>query len=176
MADEFYAPPKADLYFGAERTNGASHFYVVAKKVSVAAYRDSRPVHRVLDVQKLATLSAGQWGKADAAHARHLHVFFTHSLYRHIDQKIQKLGKYCDWHPRKQATLLVLFLILERILDKATMKGIGYPEYVLHPANTTASSPKRTLTRYLLVRYLDYLLRNAVADQQGGRSACSVSE
>lgn len=30
------------------------------------------------------------------------------------------------------------------------------PEYVLFPVTVTASSPQRTLTRFLLVRYLDY--------------------
>lgn len=30
------------------------------------------------------------------------------------------------------------------------------PEFVLFPADTTDSSPRRTLTRFLLVRYLDY--------------------
>jgi hypothetical protein len=55
------------------------------------------------------------------------YIFFTHSLFTDINEKIKSLGRSFDWQPNVLATGFVLLTILSNVLDRLSAKSIGSP-------------------------------------------------
>lgn len=54
-------------------------------------------------------------------------IFFTHSLFKLIDNGLKEKQIDFRWDPRSMATLYVIATILSNIADRASYKGIGSP-------------------------------------------------
>lgn len=54
-------------------------------------------------------------------------IFFTHELFRRIDKKLRLTEKKYDWDSQNTATLIVVFVLASRILDRLSIKEIGSP-------------------------------------------------
>jgi len=54
-------------------------------------------------------------------------IFFVHSLFRHIHEKISRTQKNIQFDPQSSATLLVGLLIISNLLDRAAAKSAGSP-------------------------------------------------
>lgn len=54
-------------------------------------------------------------------------IFFTHSLFRKVDEKLRREGRAYPWSPETCATGYVLLAIAGRVLDRLASKFVGSP-------------------------------------------------
>ena len=125
MSELLYAPPEAEI---AVASSAEDEFYVVAPRkfywLSILTfnvyliywfYRNWRQVKR-------------QTSESIWPHARGIFfIFFTHSLFGDVDQKIKSLGKQFIWNPNSIATMVVILTVLSNILDRLSSNNIGSP-------------------------------------------------
>ncbi len=55
------------------------------------------------------------------------YIFFTHSLFDAVEEKINSLGQKFDWEPRSLATVAVVLTVLVNVLDRLSSRDIGSP-------------------------------------------------
>jgi hypothetical protein len=133
MSDSIYAPPQADL--GATPIDSISApFYVVSvKKVMVLGlltfglyfiywhyqnWRQYRDWHfaRTQEKQDIWPVPRGLFS-----------IFFMHSLFRNVKAHADDNERLIDWDPGTIATILVILTIVGNVLDRMSMRNIGYP-------------------------------------------------
>lgn len=54
-------------------------------------------------------------------------IFFTHSLFKEVGDRIDLSGRLFDWQPKTLATMIVLLNIVSGIVDRFSGKSIGSP-------------------------------------------------
>lgn len=127
MSDNLYAPPKADLVAPAPEAE-LQPFYVVSKAKFLTLYVLTFGIYQLYWAYKnwhQFKHASGQelWPVARAFFA----IFFTHALYREADAKLKRDGRSHDWRPGELATLFVVGLIVNNVVDALSRKNIGYP-------------------------------------------------
>lgn len=127
MSDNLYAPPKADLVAPAPEAE-LQPFYVVSKAKFLTLYVLTFGIYQLYWAYKnwhQFKHASGQelWPVARAFFA----IFFTHALYREADAKLKRDGRSHDWRPAELATLFVVGLIVNNVVDALSRKNIGYP-------------------------------------------------
>ncbi|MEO1245268.1 MAG: hypothetical protein AAFX56_06230 [Pseudomonadota bacterium] len=55
------------------------------------------------------------------------YIFFTHSLFSRVNERIESEGKSFDWQPSALATIVVVLTILSNVLDRLAWESIGSP-------------------------------------------------
>jgi hypothetical protein len=125
LSESIYAPPEADI---AVESVDEDAFYVVSPRkfflLSVLTfdlyfvywfYRNWRQVKRCTGEKMIPPLRGVFF------------IFFTHSLFRIVDQKIKSLGKTFAWSPGTLATIVVVLSIVTNINDRLSTRNIGSP-------------------------------------------------
>ena len=125
MSESIYAPPEAEIAVTAIEEDA---FYVVSPKkfflLSVLTfdlyfvywfYRNWRQVKRSTGESMIPPLRG------------FFFIFFTHSLFRIVDEKIKSLGKSFAWSPGTLATIVVILSIVTNISDRLSSSNIGSP-------------------------------------------------
>lgn len=126
MSDTPYQTPNAELID--TKQGGTSSFYVVAPQKFTILFFSTAGIYLVYwfyrnwqQVQLKDNLKI--WPIPRAIFS----VFFTHSLFLKIQEKIHAQGKSFDWHPKSLATTYVVLSILSQVADRLSMKSIGSP-------------------------------------------------
>ena len=125
MSDNIYAPPESDV---AVDDRQEPDFYVVSttKFVLLALltlnlylvywfYRNWRAV-------KLRT-GEDIWPPMRGV----FYIFFTHSLFTDVNERLKDRGANFDWQPMALATAVVVLTVLGNVLDRLASRAIGSP-------------------------------------------------
>ena len=125
MSDLIYAPPEAAVEVQAAEE---AEFYVVSpKKFFLLSFMTLNLYivywfYRNWKVIKLRT------GESMWAPMRGLfYIFFAHSLFSRVNQKIEDDGNSFDWQPAALATIVVVLTILTNVLDRLAGNSVGSP-------------------------------------------------
>ena len=127
MSDNLYAPPKAELVAPSPQAQ-LQPFYVVSRAKFITLYIVTFGIYQLYWAYKhwhQFRHASGQelWPVARAFFA----IFFTHALYREADAQLKRDGRSHDWRPGELATLFVVGLIVNNVVDALSRKNIGYP-------------------------------------------------
>ncbi|MFJ7140456.1 MAG: DUF4234 domain-containing protein [Pseudomonas protegens] len=127
MSDNLYAPPKAELVTP-DAQAPLQPFYVVSRGKFITLYIVTFGIYQLYWAYKnwhQFRHASGQdlWPVARAFFA----IFFTHALYREADAQLKRDGRSHDWRPGELATLFVVGLIVNNVVDALSRKNIGYP-------------------------------------------------
>lgn len=125
--DNPYAPPQAAVH-GAPGAVEADEFYVVATRKMLVLYFGTVGAYSLYWMWR-------HWKLHKLRHKLDIWpvpraifmVFFTHSLFREFDHRVQRQQLRFAWSPGGWATLFVVMTILGRILDRFAMYGVGWP-------------------------------------------------
>ncbi len=125
MNESIYAPPQADIEV---REYADGEYYVVApgKFLALAIltmgvylvywfYRQWRTV-KDRDQSNIWPIPRGLF-----------YIFFTHSLYADINERLRSNGTNYEWSPGASATLVVVLTLLSNILSRLSGENIGPP-------------------------------------------------
>ncbi len=125
MNESIYAPPQADIEV---REFADGEYYVVAPGKFLALtiltmglylvywfYRQWRTV-KDRDQSNIWPVPRGLF-----------YIFFTHSLYADINERLRNSGTSFQWSPGTSATLVVIVAILSNILSRLSGENIGPP-------------------------------------------------
>ncbi len=116
MTDSVYAPPKANVEV--DHTE-SSEFYVVAPKKFFLMTLTTLGFYLVYWFYRNWSAVKRHTGENIWPPMRGLfYIFFTHSLFRRVDETLQAKGKSMNWQPRSLATLVVVLTILTNVLDR----------------------------------------------------------
>ena len=126
MTDEVYAPPQADLLVDTDEANPG--FYVVAKKKLAVLYLATVGIYAVywfyVNWRNFKTVSGE---KLIPILRAIFYVFFTHSLFKKVDENLKERELEYDWSPGALATGFVIFTVASNVMDKMAQREIGSP-------------------------------------------------
>lgn len=114
-----YAPPQANLQAQEDADTQAVMFYVVSRRKFLLLFLATMGMYAIYWTYR-------NWRAYKAASGENLWpgvrgvflVFFTHSLFRHVDEALQRRGLDIQWSPGGDATLIVVITILSNFLDR----------------------------------------------------------
>lgn len=125
MSESIYAPPVAEV---ADTPTDEPPFYLVGTKkfywLSLLtfnlyfvywSYRNWRNIKRDTG-ESLWPVPRGIF-----------FIFFTHSLFNNVSERLKTIGAQFAWRPGTDATLFVVFIILSNVLSRLSDRGIGSP-------------------------------------------------
>ena len=125
MNESIYAPPQADIEV---REYADGEYYVVAPGKFLALtiltmglylvywfYRQWRTV-KDRDQSDIWPVPRGLF-----------YIFFTHSLYADINERLRSNGISYEWSPGTSATIVVILTLLSNILSRLSGENIGPP-------------------------------------------------
>lgn len=124
MSDLFYAPPEAEVEVQAVDEPA---FYVVAPRKFFLLAVLTLNLYFIYWFYRSWRAVKEQSGESIWPPVRGLlYIFFTHSLFARIDDKIKSDGKQFDWSPSGTATIVVVITIVRQVLDRVSIdQGIG---------------------------------------------------
>ncbi|QXH48590.1 hypothetical protein KSS93_12075 [Pseudomonas xanthosomatis] len=162
MPENTYAPPQPDLATTPEAT-AQPPFYVVSRGKFLTLHILSLGLYQLYWAYKnwkQVERSTGEklWPVARAFFA----LFFTHALYREADTRLKRDGNDFDWNPKELATLFVVIMLINNVIDVLARREIGYP------FTDTASLALLPITGW--VTWLGQRALNAAAGDPTGRS------
>ena len=125
MDDNIYAAPEANLLNEDARS---VDYYVTAPKKFLILFFVTFGLYSIYWFYKNWKLhkeksGANIWPVVRAIFS----IFFAHSLFRIIDEKIKSLGKTCNWKPGELATVYVTFSIAEQAFEGLGTRSLGSP-------------------------------------------------
>ncbi len=125
MTDNLYAPPEADVDVPVD---AETDYYVVSPgKFFLLSFvtMNLYLVYWFYRNWRLVKLRTGEsmWPPMRGI----FYIFFTHSLFSRVNERIESNGKSFDWQPATIATLVVLLTILANVLDRLAARSIGSP-------------------------------------------------
>lgn len=125
MNDSIYAPPEAEV---ADTPTDEPHFYVVGTRkfywLSLLtfnlyfvywSYRNWRNIKRETG-ENVWPVPRGIF-----------YIFFTHSLFTDVNERLKTIGADFAWRPGTSATLFVVMVILSNVLSRLSERSIGSP-------------------------------------------------
>lgn len=125
MNDNPYSTPTADL-IDSEITSDS--FYVVSiKKFSILFLSTFGLYTLYWFYQNWALYRAKTGEKMWPVMRAIFSIFFTHSLYRKVQENLEDRKIEFSWMPSTSATLYVLFVVTLEIVDRLANKQIGLP-------------------------------------------------
>ena len=125
MSETMYAPPAANI---AVTSSDEGDFYVVAPRKFYLLAVLTLNLYLVYWFYRSWRLVKQRTGDSMWPAMRGLfYIFFTHSLFAAIDQKIKSLGKSFVWSPGNLATVVVVLAIMSNVLDRLSAQNIGSP-------------------------------------------------
>jgi hypothetical protein len=130
MDDQFdvYSPPKAAIEPQASAALASDALYVVSPFKFSLLFLATLGIYQVYwfyrNWKRVSQLMHDNlWPIPRALFS----VFFTHSLFRWVDQKLSRLEKPFEWSASGTATQVVLLNILISLLDRAAGRSLGSP-------------------------------------------------
>lgn len=125
MSEVMYAPPAANIEV---TSSDEDDFYVVAPRKFYLLSVLTLNLYLVYWFYRSWRLVKQRTGNSMLPPLRGLfYIFFTHSLFTEIDQRIKSLGKSFVWNPGSLATVVVLLAIMSNVLDRLSAQNIGSP-------------------------------------------------
>lgn len=120
--DNPYATPTADLVATPADTENPT-FYVVGTMKFLLLYVATLGMYSIYWFYRnwshyKAETRADVWPVPRAIFS----VFFIHSLFRTVDERLRAQGKDFPWNPGAHATLLVVLMIVSNVLDRIAGK------------------------------------------------------
>ena len=124
MTDNIYSPPQSELL--PEAT--ADEFYIVSKSKLAILYMATLVLYGIYWFY----INWRNYRVATGAKARPVlraifSIFFTHALFREVDENLKKNKMDYLWSPSLNASLFVSLSIATNILDRLAFKEIGSP-------------------------------------------------
>ena len=127
MSENPYAPPSSDLETAAN-VEDFHEFYVVSKKKFYSLFVATMGLYLVYWFYKNWSLYRDATGASIWPIPRAIFsIFFVHSLFRAVQEKIDRAGNSFDWNPNSHAGIVVSLIIISNILDNTSAKSIGSP-------------------------------------------------
>lgn len=124
MNTNVYQTPQANLVIEQEKDDHM--FYVVSPKKFWVLFMATLGIYTVYWFYKNWSQYKKATGDNSWPVARAIfNIFFTHSLFRHINDELKEKHIETDWKHAGLATLYVVVTILERVLDKLAGRGIS---------------------------------------------------
>ncbi len=122
-----YSPPQSDLTSAEERA-GPPEYYVVSPLKMTVLYFITLGMYKIYWFYK-------NWSNYKKYHKETLWpvpraifaVFFVRSLFRHIKFRADKLNIFSKWDMMTHSAVLTLMILIDNILGRLTVKGIGEP-------------------------------------------------
>ncbi|SMF14433.1 hypothetical protein SAMN02745866_00935 [Alteromonadaceae bacterium Bs31] len=126
MSEDIYKTPEAELT--SEHSLDNDNFYVVSKNKFVTLYLGTLGLYgfywMYTNWRRYKEHSKDNiWPIPRAI----FHIFFTHSLFRNIDQCLLDKKITHPWKAETTATFYVVLLLVSNGLDRASAKSIGSP-------------------------------------------------
>lgn len=114
-----YAPPQANLQAQEDADTQELMFYVVSRRKFLLLFLATvgmYPIYWTYRNWRAYKLASGEslWPAVRGVFL----VFFTHALFRHIDEALRRRGLDIQWSPGRDATLIVVITILSNFLDR----------------------------------------------------------
>ncbi len=127
MNDNPYSPPQADLTSAEERA-GPPEYYVVSPLKMTVLYFVTLGMYKIYWFYK-------NWSNYKQYHQDTLWpvpraifaIFFVRSLFRHIQFRAAKQQMFGAWDMMTHSAVLTLCILIDNILGRLTIKGIGEP-------------------------------------------------
>jgi len=125
MSETIYAPPEADVAVTA--TDGPD-FYVVAPRKFYLLSILTLNAYFVYWFYRNWHLIKRRTGESVWPPMRGIfYIFFAHSLFTDVEEKIKTLGQSFIWRPSYIATWVVVLAIGGNVLDRLAARSIGSP-------------------------------------------------
>ncbi|MGV6851895.1 MAG: hypothetical protein ACWA5R_06925 [bacterium] len=118
MDNDVYKPPEAEISVG-KLSGELAEFYVVSVKKLLILYIGTLGLYTIYwfyqnwHLQKIK-YHTNTWPVMRGLFA----IFFVHSLFGLVDDRIKSRGIDYDWNPSVMATLLVLLVVAQNILGR----------------------------------------------------------
>lgn len=165
MSDNPYSTPTADLIDG-ELTSDS--FYIVSIKKFSILFLSTFGVYTLYWFYQnwalyRATTGEKMWPVMRAIFS----IFFTHSLYRKVQEALDEKKVEFSWSPSNSASLYVLFVVVLEVVDRLANKEIG------SPFTDLASIPLTGLVWYVML--IPQRAINASCGDSEGRSNDSLT-
>ncbi len=162
MTDDIYAPPLADIGTGVAESD---KYYVVSTGKFLVLSLLTMNMYLLYWFYrnwKLYRAKTGEpmWPVARAIFA----IFFTHALFRNVDNDLGEAGQPDTWHPSSLATTYVLLAILDAVLSRLSWYVIG------SPATDIAGLALVPFITYVIFK-AQVVINGACGDPQGERNA-----
>ncbi len=126
MEENVYKAPESDLVI--EESKEAADFYVVSPVKFLILYIGTFGFYHLYWFYKNWSLYKQAYGQSMWPVMRALFdIFFTHSLFERVDNKLAIVENEYQWSYSNLATLYVVFSIIGNICDRLSTKSIGSP-------------------------------------------------
>lgn len=127
MSENPYAPPTSDLET-AVSSDETGEFYVVSKKKFYSLFIATMGLYTVYWFYKNWSLYRDASGEKIWPIPRAIFsIFFVHSLFRKVQEKMERSGVTYDWNSNSLAGIVVALIIISNVLDNTSAKSIGSP-------------------------------------------------
>lgn len=134
MTENVYAPPQAHLQNLADNVERESMFYVVSKKKFLTLYFGTLGYYSIYWAYKNWKEYKRSTGTNIAPALRAIFmIFFTHSLFRRVEECIKGNRTAYTWTPQASATWVVALTFVSNILDRLPVRNVGSPYLELAP-------------------------------------------
>lgn len=126
MNENIYAAPISDLVVEDETIS--NEFYIVSLKKFGILFLSTFGTYAIYWFYKnwkmhKAKYNGSLWPVPRAI----FNIFFAHSLFKKVDSSIKRDRLSFDWSPSGLATLFVIFTIVNRFIDRLSLKEMGTP-------------------------------------------------
>ena len=126
MNENVYKVPESNLIAGSDQLDG--DFYVVGKVKFLVLFFSTFGMYSLYWFYRNWKLYKEKHNEKIWPVARgFFSIFFAHSLFSNVDQKLSDSNIDYSWNPKLIATLYVLLSIVTNICDRLSMKEIGSP-------------------------------------------------
>ena len=126
MNENVYKVPESNLIAGSDQLDG--DFYVVGKVKFLVLFFSTFGLYSLYWFYRNWKLYKEKHNEKIWPVARgFFSIFFAHSLFSNVDQKLSDSNIDYSWNPKLIATLYVLISIVTNICDRLSMKEIGSP-------------------------------------------------
>jgi len=128
METDIYKTPQADLTGAETDSQVDSQFYVVSNTKFLLLYFFTLGLYTVYWFYRNWSLYKQSTGESMWPVMRGIFsIFFTHSLFKRVDERLQAQTVAYHWTPTILATVYVVSAVVANISDRLSMKNIGTP-------------------------------------------------
>lgn len=114
-----YAPPQANLQAQDDADTQELMFYVVSRRKFLLLFLATIGLYSIYWTYRNWRAYKAATGEKLWPGVRGLFlIFFTHSLFRRVDETLQRRNLQIDWTPGRDATLIVVIYIISNIFDR----------------------------------------------------------
>lgn len=126
MTDNIFEPPKTNLVLPESAENG--DFYVVSTRKFAILFLATMGIYQLYWYFRNWSLYKLRSGENIWPAPRALFAFiFVHALFRKINDRLVEVAPDAHWNHGKRATVIVLFLVGSKVLDRLVMQSVGAP-------------------------------------------------